>query len=179
MLKLMFPFIMIVVSVLGCGNSPKTTTQTVNTTVPTPVEYKMDVRGQRLRIQDEGMDEQKIKENIANIDKSVTFELLKKNAEKYAGKPWAVKGKILQIADIDGGTEARIALDGGGNKIIFASGSLSNDFVEKNEVYVIGYLAGNYTYTSQANWTITIPAMAIRAMIKPQDVAKYQIKKKR
>ena len=53
-------------------------------------------------------------------------------------------------------------------------GPIETSFVEKDHVYVIGYLAGDYSYTSQANWNITIPALAMRAMMKKRDVAKYQ-----
>ncbi len=112
------------------------------------------------------------------MDKTITYEHLKKNADKHAGKPWAFSGKILEITEKDGITEARIALDDWGNKVIYVAGPIETLFVEKNRVYVIGYLAGNYSYTSQANWKITVPALAVRAMIKPQDLAKYHKGKK-
>ncbi|MGI8556490.1 MAG: hypothetical protein ACR2LT_09075 [Pyrinomonadaceae bacterium] len=116
--------------------------------------------------------------NIADVDKSITYEQLKKNADRYAGKPWACKGKILQIQERDGNTTALISLDGWGNKNVQVGGELTTDFVENNQVYVVGYLAGNYSYTSIANWQITIPLLAARAIMKPGEVSKYQTQTK-
>ncbi len=170
--------------VLGCtgsGDNNSLSVSPANTTIVNqPKTYTLDFPGQISRISDEGLDEEQIRKNIADIDKSITYEQLKKNASKYAGKAWACKGKILQIQEKDGETSALVALDGWGNKNVQVAGKLTTDFVEKNQVYVVGYLTGDYSYTSIANWQITIPGLAARAMLKPSDASKYQsqIKKK-
>lgn len=163
-------------SILSSENSSKPS----NSAVPNqPKTYELDFPGQTDRIVDEGSDEDQIRKNIAEIDKSITYEQLKKNADKYAGKAWACKGKIMQIQEDGGRTTALIALDGWGNKNVQIAGNLTSDFVENNQVYVVGYLAGNYSYTSVANWELTIPGLAARAMLKPSEVAKYQAQSKK
>lgn len=182
-----------IVLAAGCqtqntGNSSAPTTFTSSTSSATtnsepvpnqPKTYSNDLSGQVERITDEGSDDSQIRQNIAGVDKSITYEHLKKNADKYAGKPWAARGKIIQIREADGETSALVSLDGWGNKNIWIVGNFSSDFVENNQVYVVGYLAGNYSYTSIANWQLTIPALAVRAMLKPGEVSKYQNPSKR
>ncbi len=163
------------------GPSPSQTSSKEETyksayTAPSNVaQHTPDLAGQVSKIQSEGVDDTHIRTNVLAVDKTISYEMLKKNADKYAEKPWAFKGKILEITEKNGYTDARIALDDWGNKVVYVSGPIETPFVEKDQVYVVGYLAGNYSYTSQANWQITIPALAARAMLKPQDVAKYQV----
>ena len=141
--------------------------------ISTKATFSSDLTGQVARILAEGNDDATISKNIAGIDKAITYAHLKKNAAKYAGEPWAFTGKILEITEKDGMTAARISIDDWAQNVLFVSGMLTTEFVEKDRVYVVGYLAGDYSYTSQANWKITIPSLAIRAVIKPKDVAKY------
>lgn len=171
-------------AIIGCAdnsNRPANTISRANTSnapllsTPTPKPvYDNDLTGQALRIKDEGVDDFQIKQNLLNADKSITYELLKKNPQKYAGRPWAFEGKILEITEKNGATVARITLDDWGNKPMMVMGPIETSFVEKDHVYVVGYLAGDYSYTSQANWNITIPALAVRAIMKKKDAAKYQ-----
>jgi hypothetical protein len=135
--------------------------------IPNTDEYGDDLAGQVQRIVAEGTGDEQVRKNMADADKSVTYEHLKKNAERYAGRPWIFTGRILEISESQGGTMARMSLDDWGNKVIYVAAPLQTDFVEKNRVLVVGYLAGNYSYTSQANWNITIPAVAARAIMKP------------
>lgn len=192
MISRILPFLLLLILMPGCVADKPKTANSVNLpgTKPdasvqpsaspaeiatrTPHTFALDLVGQDARIFTEGSDEDQIRANIAATDKAITYEHLKKNADKYAGKPWFCKGKILEITEQSGLTVARIGLDDWGTKTIWVMGLVSTDFVEKNTVYVVGYLAGNYSYTSQANWQITVPALAIRAMIKPSDWPKYQ-----
>lgn len=132
-----------------------------------PQPFSLNLVGQLDRIRSEGSDPQSVKRNIEQVDSKVTYELLKKSADKYAGRPWAFTGTIFQIFERDGHTEALVAIDGWGNKNFRVEGDFATDFVEKNRVYSVGYLAGDYSYKSIAGWDMTIPALAARAMLKP------------
>lgn len=167
--------------ILGCSSSGNTSPTAANSALPykptaaapNPAKtYTADLAGQVARITDEGVDETAVTKNVAEVDKAVTYEHLKKNADRYAGKAWSFTGKILEISETGGGTVARVSLDDWGNKAIYVAAPFSTEFVEKNRVHVIGYLAGNYSYTSQANWQITIPAVAARAIISPKNAPK-------
>lgn len=115
---------------------------------------------------------------LANLDEAaaskITYPMLKKDADRYSGQAWAFKGKVLQIFEHGEHTEARIGLDGWGNNVMWVEGNFTTDFVENNVVWAIGYLAGSYTYKSQAGWDITIPSLAARAMLSPQALAKMK-----
>ncbi|HEX8565409.1 MAG TPA: hypothetical protein VF648_07030 [Pyrinomonadaceae bacterium] len=119
-----------------------------------------------------------IRANVAEVDKSITYEHLKKNADRYSGKAWMFKGKILQVFEQNGQTGARVSLDDWGNKPVWVACNCTTDFVENDRVFVVGYLTGTYSYTSQANWEITIPALAARAILSSKDSVKYQAEKK-
>jgi hypothetical protein len=136
--------------------------------------FALDLEGQINRVKSEGSDSELLKRNIQQANSKITYELLKKNADKYAGEPWFFTGRILEIFEQGGHTESRISLDSWGSKPIWIAGDFTTDFVEKNQVFVVGYLAGNYSYTSQAGWKITIPALAARAILKPGEAAKLR-----
>jgi hypothetical protein len=120
--------------------------------------------------------EEGIRQNIlaATDDPKITYEQLKKNADKYEGEPWAFAGKVFQIQESGEHTFALISLDTWGNKIVAVKANFTTDFVEKDQVYVVGYLAGDYSYTSVAQWSLTVPAMDARAILKPSDAARIK-----
>lgn len=174
-MKNLLPICLLLCVSLGCENTATNRAVTTNAAPSaSPKTYAPDLIGQSKRINDEGINDETIRKNLADVDKSITYELLKKNADKQAGKAWMCKGKILEIAEKDGVTVARIGLDDWGNKVIYATGPIETTFVEKDHIVAIGYLAGSHSYTSQANWQITIPALSLRAMIAPKDLPKYQ-----
>ncbi len=108
----------------------------------------------------------------------ITFPMLKKSAERYAGRPWyALNAKIEEISEKDGRTIARINVGSGGT--IFFVSSFASDFVEKDRVDIAGYLAGTHSYTSQAGWNITLPALAGAVMFKPGSFSKMSAAVKR
>ena len=123
---------------------------------------------------DGGTSPEAVLANLQAADTKITYPMLKKDADRYAGQPWTLKGKILQIFESGNHTHARVALDSWGNDVVWVQGNFSTDFVEKNQVCVIGYLAGSYSYKSQAGWDITIPALAARAMVSPQELSKLK-----
>ncbi|MDQ3175652.1 MAG: hypothetical protein M3Q91_18405 [Acidobacteriota bacterium] len=148
---------------------------------PTPfslsssLSHDSDMPGQIARIGAEGISEEAVRANILAADKTITYAHLKKNAAKHATKPWSFTGKILEIQEVDGGTVARIGLDAWGSQAIYVAGPITTDFLENNRVFVVGYLAGEYSYTSVANYNMSIPAVAARAMMKPAEAAKYRV----
>ena len=154
--------------------SGKETANLINTSTKSePVEYETI----RQKLSDGGGSESAVKANILAIDRKITYEHLKKNSAKYRGQPWAFSGRIHQIYERDGGTQALVSLDGWGSKLVWVEGNFTTDFVEKNQVYVVGYVAGDYSYKSIAGWDITVPLIVARAMLKPREAAKLQTKK--
>jgi hypothetical protein len=139
-------------------------------------EFTADLAGQLRRIDHEGGEsDEAILNNLEEVDNKVTYAHLEKNAGRYAGKAWAVQGKILQIFENNDGTQARIGFGSWNNDVIYAVGRFTTEFIENDRVYVIGYLAGNYSYESQAGWNITIPLLAARAMLRPAELQKIKI----
>ena len=159
------------------ANSPpsKPTASTTPFVLSSSLSYDSDMPGQIARIGAEGISEEAVRANILAADKTITYAHLKKNAAKHATKPWSFTGKILEIQEVDGGTVARIGLDAWGSQAIYVAGPITTDFLENNRVFVVGYLAGEYSYTSVANYNMSIPAVAARAMMKPAEAAKYRV----
>lgn len=108
----------------------------------------------------------------------VTYEQLKKNADRYEGEPWAFNGKIFQIQESEGHTFALVSLDAWGNKTVAVKADFTTDFVEKDQVTVVGYVAENYSYTSVAGWELTVPTIDARAILKPSEAARIRGGKK-
>ncbi len=110
------------------------------------------------------------------IDKEprITYAQLNKNAERYAGNPWRFTGRILEITEINNPavTVARISNDYYGNNPMWVVGKFHTDYVQGDTVDVIGYLAGSYSYESQAKWKITIPSMVAIGLMKPLSISK-------
>jgi hypothetical protein len=55
-------------------------------------------------------------------------------------------------------------------------GRFTTGFVTDDYVYVVGNLAGYYSYTSQAQWDITLPVLAARAMLSPAEADRFKSK---
>lgn len=119
--------------------------------------------------------EEGVRQNIlAAAESKITYEHLKKNADRYNGEPWAFNGRVFQIQESGGQTAALLSLDAWGNKMMEVQANFTTDFVEKDQVYVVGYLAGNYSYTSVAGWNITIPLIEARAILKPSEAVRIK-----
>lgn len=98
---------------------------------------------------------------------TITYAHLKKNAERYKGKPWRVNGVIVEIHEHDGETTGRLVVNGyDPNAVVYFTQQGATDFVENTVVEMAGELWGNYTYESQAGWKITIPWLMSAAMTK-------------
>jgi hypothetical protein len=118
--------------------------------------------------------EEGIRQNILAVDKAITYEQLKKDASHYHGEPWAFSGQVVQIQEGEGRTTALVSLDSWGSKTMYVRANFTTQFVEKAQVYVVGYLAGNYSYTSVAGWNLTVPAIEARAILKPSEAARIR-----
>lgn len=115
-----------------------------------------------------------IRRNMLAVGKAITYEQVKKNADAYAGEPWACTGRLLQIQEAGGQTTAVISLDAWGHNMVYVRAGFTTEFVEKDQVYVVGRLAGNYSYTSVAGWNMTLPAIEASAILKPAEAARIR-----
>lgn len=117
-----------------------------------------------------------LRESLGNAE-TIHYAHLKKNAAKYGGRPWAFTGRILQIIEQGGTTIARLQVlhgdDDYSDDVIFIEAPFETEFLVKNRIDVVGYLAGTKEYTSQAGWNIEVPALAAISMTKPGQLTKY------
>jgi hypothetical protein len=160
---------------------PDPTPGRAGSTIPIPPPLNSPTRPAATPAADapiNGSGDEDLRQLIISADKSVTYEHLKKNAERYRGRPWAFTGTILEIFEDGSRTAARVSLDRWGSKPVWVTGDFTTEFVEKNQVYVVGHLAGSYSYTSQAGWGITIPALTANAMLKPAEANRLKAGKK-
>jgi hypothetical protein len=121
--------------------------------------------------------EESIRQDMLAVDKSITYEKLKKDADRYDSQAWAFTGKVFQIQESGGRTTALVSLDAWGGKMMWVTANFTTEFVEKDQVYVVGYLAGSYSYTSVAGWNVTVPAIEARAILKPSEAARIKSNK--
>jgi hypothetical protein len=89
------------------------------------------------------------------------------------GATVAWHGKLVQIQERDGATFARIQIDERSDRIIYASCECTTQALAGQYVTTVGYLAGDYQYTSQAQRRITIPAVAARAILLEEESKPY------
>ncbi|WP_462406675.1 Slp family lipoprotein [Gracilibacillus sp. Marseille-QA3620] len=107
--------------------------------------------------------ERKAAEKKANA-KPIEYAQLKKNPDRYEGEYVKYYGQIVQIIEDDDYTNIRLAVtkdEFGYNydDIIFVEYDGLTDFVEDDEVTVYGTISGEYSYTSQAGWEISVPGL--------------------
>lgn len=139
---------------------------------PNPLQFLLD------RIDKEGNSPESLSQLIERADlldnRAITYAHLEKNAARYIGRPWKFTGRILEIVEKPGIVMSRVSLDWYGNRVMMVFGRFETDFVKGNTVDVIGYLAGNYSYESQANWKITLPVLAAQSMLKAGSLRKLK-----
>ena len=121
--------------------------------------------------------EEDIRLNILQADKTITYANLKKNPDRYDGDPWAFTGTVFQIEKYNGQTVALVTFDTCNNKMVWVRANFTTDFVKKDQVYVVGYLAGNHSYTSVGGVNVTLPALNARAILKPSEAARIRATK--
>jgi hypothetical protein len=89
----------------------------------------------------------------------VTYAQLERNAERYTSTPAIYSGEVLEIHDQDEGAFLRIAVDDNYDHAmaVIAIVPPADSVVRGRRVRVYGVLAGSFSYTSQANYELTIP----------------------
>ncbi len=94
----------------------------------------------------------------------IEYAHLKKNPDRYAGEYVKYTGEIIQIMEGDDITTIRLAVtkdEWGYNydDVIYIEYSGLTDYIEEDIITVYGEIYGEYSYTSQAGWEISIPAL--------------------
>jgi hypothetical protein len=140
--------------------------------------YNHPINRMLKRIREEGgASREAIRENILAADKSVTIKDLKKDAEAYAGTPWAFKGKVAAIYETRDGfgldkTTAKILIEGDPEESIWVIGNFTTYFSKDSYVYAVGYITG-MTYRERDRDFLTpdeiIPVLGARALMKPSE----------
>jgi hypothetical protein len=95
----------------------------------------------------------------------VSYKQLEKDPSSYMKVPAVFTGKVVQILESNGIGIIRLAVtkdsfgDWDTGSIVYVQYAGHNDVVDDDVVTVYGLLAGPQTYTSQANFQITVPSM--------------------
>ena len=105
-----------------------------------------------------------------------SYKELSKNPDKFTGQKVKYSGSVVQIQeDANGGGYLRMSLSNNIlDDIVWVTYSQSTDAVEGDTVTVYGFISGSTTYTSQANYQITVPgitAAVIEKQVKEAPVA--------
>lgn len=98
----------------------------------------------------------------AFANSTIEFKHLNKGADRYAGEAVRFRGEIVQIQEDGEGSTIRLAVTQtsygwSSNDIIMLYYPEMTEFFTDDVVTVDGYVVGDYTYTSQAGWDITVP----------------------
>ncbi|MET3507013.1 hypothetical protein [Halalkalibacter oceani] len=103
-------------------------------------------------------------EQKKSIAEEISFAHLNKNPDRYAGEYVKYTGEIVQIQEGDGWTIIRLAVTESSygydfNDIVWVEYEGYTDFIDEDIVTVYGTIMGSHSYTSQAGWEITVPAL--------------------
>ncbi|WP_100400238.1 MerC domain-containing protein [Bacillus sp. FJAT-44742] len=90
---------------------------------------------------------------------TIDFAHLEKNPDRYIGEYVTYSGEIAEIQESNGYTVVRLALDDFYSDIIWVEYDGYTDFVTEDKVTIYGEVWGSHSYTSQAGWEITVPAI--------------------
>ncbi|MDI9624104.1 MAG: hypothetical protein QFX38_04395 [Methanothermobacter sp.] len=89
--------------------------------------------------------------------KSISFDELNKNPDKYAGQRIVYSVRVVQIMETDGTTEIRMDVNDVFGDTIYVVYNGTTSAVEDSIITVYGEVYGSYTYESIAGWQITLP----------------------
>lgn len=97
-------------------------------------------------------------------ERTIDFAHLNKNADKYAGEPYKFYGQIVQIMESGNYTTIRMSVTQTSygwspSDIIYVEYDGTTDFVEDDVITVYGTVFGSHSYTSQAGYNISLPAV--------------------
>lgn len=144
---------------------------------PTPSPFKSPTPAPQLRPAGVA-DDDIIQEEMEYVNKEISYERLKKDARRYFGQVWAFSGRVFQIQESGGKTSALVSLDAWGSKTMFVTADFTTEFVERDQVYVIGNIDAEHTYTTVAGWNVTVPAIDAIAILKPSEAKRIRAGKK-
>jgi hypothetical protein len=103
--------------------------------------------------------------NDSNATSSINYPELNKDPSLYNGTDVVYSGQVVQIQQNPDGTGiirlavTKTAYGWDPNNIIYVAYSNGTDAVDNDVVKIYGQLTGSETYTSEANYQITIPSM--------------------
>ncbi|BDZ67380.1 zinc ribbon domain-containing protein [Methanobacterium ferruginis] len=89
--------------------------------------------------------------------KSLSFKELEKNPDGHAGERVKFTGTVVQIMESGGATDIRMDVNDEFGDTIYVSYDKTTSALEDSTITVYGEVIGDYTYTSQANYRITLP----------------------
>ena len=123
---------------------------------------------------DGGASPEAVRKNLLAADRSITFEQLQANANRYAGTAWAFEGKIQDTSGHDKNfgyySRPMLTIEVGPGKRIYVSGELESRFSAGDYVYVVGYIAGaNYPQLSSMKNETVVPSVTARALLTPSE----------
>lgn len=98
---------------------------------------------------------------VAN-NKSITFPMLNKAADRYAGEPYYLKGEVVQALEEGNYTIMRINMTQesyGWTDTVWVEYPDITDAVEDNIVEVYGEILGSHTYDTAIGGQMTLPAI--------------------
>ncbi|MGJ8729322.1 hypothetical protein ACRW9N_02520 [Listeria aquatica] len=115
-------------------------------------------------IEEKNENEEKEKQNTAKENaNSISFQMLNKNADKYVGEPYYIKGKVIQAIEDGGTTLLRVDMTqneyGNWDNTVAIIYNGTTDAVEDNIIEVYGTIYGNYDYKSTIGADLTIPGI--------------------
>ncbi|KIL45775.1 hypothetical protein [Jeotgalibacillus soli] len=106
---------------------------------------------------------QELADKKANAQ-TIEYAQMEKNPDRYTGEYVTYTGEILEINESDDYTIMRVAVTESSygydfNDVIWVEYAGYTEFVAEDVVTFYGEVYGGYSYTSQAGWEITVPAV--------------------
>lgn len=104
---------------------------------------------------------------LAKQAEKVDYKQLSKDPDSFQGKISTFKGQILQIQQSGNEGILRLSVTNEGygiwslNDVIYVTYHQPTQAVQDDVVTIMGKLTGSQTYTSQANYQITVPSMDV------------------
>jgi len=92
----------------------------------------------------------------------ISYGQLEKNPRSFTGKKLTYTGEVLEIMEENNFAIIRLAVDGNSRNVIFVTFDENTPIVRGDTITIWGESLGEYTYTSQANYKITIPWVKAR-----------------
>jgi hypothetical protein len=139
--------IFVVLSVISANKSPSPSTKATADSTPPPSVCPTDMSSLKAEA------------------RAIDYKLLSKSPDAYKRAPAKYTGQIVEIKEEGGGQGyMRLAVEKTAygwdpNSIILVGYRDSTDALQGDVVTVYGYLAGTYSYSSQANYQITVPTL--------------------